>query len=831
LEWIQKLNKLREKTVFNVEGFLFNEEQIYRLRKLTKELDSYRGRHTELVSVYIPAGYQVSDIINQLVNEKSTASNIKSKTTRKNVLTALEKIIQHLRLLKHTPENGFVVFSGNISEVEGKEDIRIWSFEPPIKMNQKMYWCDQKFVIEPLKEIVQEKEVYGLLVLDAKEAYMGLLKGKTLQVVKHEDSTVPSKSVKGGMCVSEESLLELEDGNIIPIKELQRGNQILSYSFKDFRPLFNDSFEMFKRKANKSYELIFEEPSNSLILTPEHLVFVVDKNGIVERSVDEIKVGDLLLSISKVQTKNVDNKNMSKGLTQLLGYVLGDGTIDNNRIILYDKDSQLLNVYKEIAAKIIKKKPVISKRRNSYELRLYKKSFVDFILSNFPKLSQPRRAKDIDDTILKLPKEKLKCFVRGLFDAEGYVDQKSGLGLRMTNENIVRKVQLILTRFNVVASMRGPDKFDRYELRITNPIYVKNFSTHIGFSSEAKSEKLKLKIKKYTMGMSTRVPISGILVRRLIEKEGLKKEDFKKYSMFLSGKRNIGYPIFRKIIQECKRKLKNKETINILEKIYNSDLITVTVKEKRRIKTNKEFYDLYVPGSNSFVVNGIVVHNSQRRYDRIREDALNEFFRKVAELASQVFLQEQDLKGVIIGGPGPIKEQFYKGNYLHYEIQNKVLGVKDISYTDESGLEELVHRSEDLMKEAAIVKEREILTAFFTELQKEGKITYGLKETEKALEMGAVETLLVSEDFDWIRGKFICQNGHEFEKDVKKDSEVKCSKCLTPAKLDQFEDLNEYLIERAKTLGTKVEIISTQTVEGRQFKELGGIAAFLRYKI
>ena len=104
---------------------------------MVKELDSYRGRHTELVSVYIPAGYSISDVINQLIQEKSTASNIKSKATRKNVLTALEKIIQHLRLFKQTPENGLVTFCGNVSEVEGKEDIKIWSFESPVRMNQK----------------------------------------------------------------------------------------------------------------------------------------------------------------------------------------------------------------------------------------------------------------------------------------------------------------------------------------------------------------------------------------------------------------------------------------------------------------------------------------------------------------------------------------------------------------------------------------------------------------------------------------------------------------------------------------------------------------------
>ncbi len=66
-----------------------------RLKDLVEELDNFRGRHTELVSVYIPSGYNLNKVVEQIVNEKSTAQNIKSKTVRKNVLSALERILQH----------------------------------------------------------------------------------------------------------------------------------------------------------------------------------------------------------------------------------------------------------------------------------------------------------------------------------------------------------------------------------------------------------------------------------------------------------------------------------------------------------------------------------------------------------------------------------------------------------------------------------------------------------------------------------------------------------------------------------------------------------------
>jgi len=123
-----------------------NEKNKYKLKKLIKELEAIRGRHTELVSVYIPTGYKIVDVIGQLKDEQGTAANIKSKTTRKNVMTALEKIIHHLRIFRQTPPNGLVVFAGNVSETEGKEDIRLWSFEPHEALKTKIYWCDQTFL-------------------------------------------------------------------------------------------------------------------------------------------------------------------------------------------------------------------------------------------------------------------------------------------------------------------------------------------------------------------------------------------------------------------------------------------------------------------------------------------------------------------------------------------------------------------------------------------------------------------------------------------------------------------------------------------------------------
>src|SRR3989338_10959109 len=96
--------------------------QKYRLGKFIKELEKIRGRHTELVSVYIPAGYDLNKIIGHLQQEQGTASNIKDARTRQNVADSLERMIKHLRLFKRTPDNGLAIFAGNVSTSDNKVD-------------------------------------------------------------------------------------------------------------------------------------------------------------------------------------------------------------------------------------------------------------------------------------------------------------------------------------------------------------------------------------------------------------------------------------------------------------------------------------------------------------------------------------------------------------------------------------------------------------------------------------------------------------------------------------------------------------------------------------
>lgn len=186
----------------------------YQFRRLLDELASKRGRGTELISVYITPDFDLNKVVQQLRDEQGTASNIKSKTTRKNVIGALERIIQFLRTFievhKRPPPNGMAIFCGNVAGREDVADIQLYWVEPPEPITVRMYRCDQEFVLEPLREMLQMRETIGLLVLDRREATLGMLRGKHVEIIRTLTSGVPGKHRHGGQSARRfERLIEI----------------------------------------------------------------------------------------------------------------------------------------------------------------------------------------------------------------------------------------------------------------------------------------------------------------------------------------------------------------------------------------------------------------------------------------------------------------------------------------------------------------------------------------------------------------------------------------------------------------------------------------------
>jgi len=174
------------------------EKEKIKLEDFLDRMRNYKARHTELITVLVPTGFDINLITKQLESEKSTSANIKSTATRKNVKEALESLIRITKGMKLTPPNGVALFAGNVSETEGKNELITEAFEPPEELNARLYRCDQTFVLDPLEEMMEEKEVYGLIVIELNEATLGLLIGKKIKVLNNLKSYIPGKTHKGG---------------------------------------------------------------------------------------------------------------------------------------------------------------------------------------------------------------------------------------------------------------------------------------------------------------------------------------------------------------------------------------------------------------------------------------------------------------------------------------------------------------------------------------------------------------------------------------------------------------------------------------------------------
>ena len=189
-----------------------SDRQKYEFRKVIEELKEYRGSGTQLVTIYVPPERHISDIVAHVTQEHSEASNIKSKDTRTSVQDALKSIKDRLKYYDtKPPENGMVLFSGAVDTGGGRSEMVTRVLEdPPQPVQSFRYHCDSEFLTEPLAEMLADKGLFGLIVLDRREANVGWLRGKRVEPVKSATSLVPGKQKKGGQSAQRFARLRLE---------------------------------------------------------------------------------------------------------------------------------------------------------------------------------------------------------------------------------------------------------------------------------------------------------------------------------------------------------------------------------------------------------------------------------------------------------------------------------------------------------------------------------------------------------------------------------------------------------------------------------------------
>ena len=280
--------------------------------------------------------------------------------------------------------------------------------------------------------------------------------------------------------------------------------------------------------------------------------------------------------------------------------------------------------------------------------------------------------------------------------------------------------------------------------------------------------------------------------------------------------------------------LREKETFGIL--LIDTSEATIATLQGKRMEIVRELTS-GVPGKTR------AGGQSARRYERLRDMRLQEYFTRVGKHANEIFLPIETLKGLIIAGPGPTKYDFEKGEYLNYMLKNKIIDTIDTAYVEEQGVKEVVNKAPEIMRKVRYIEEKQIMQQFLYEVGHDtGMITYGEAEVRRALEAGAVRTLLLSENVDLLRVTVKCtacsyqeqytiksQTLTSFEQSL---AGKPCPKCQAPSlAIAETQDIIDNLAQIAEYANTDVEVISGETEEGQMLKNaFGGIAAMLRFK-
>lgn len=234
---------------------------------------------------------------------------------------------------------------------------------------------------------------------------------------------------------------------------------------------------------------------------------------------------------------------------------------------------------------------------------------------------------------------------------------------------------------------------------------------------------------------------------------------------------------------------------------------------------------------------------SARRFERLRENELNEYYHRVADHAKQVFIDQYNIKGLLVGGPGPTKENFLKEEYLDYRLQKAVIASLDTSYSGEEGVREILDkaRREGVLQEYRLMEEKQIMDKFMHEVHSgRGLGTYGIHDIVASAKNGVAEMVIVTDDIPFVKLEFRCKVCKNIQEKVVERSAIMTTKQQALSKpcpscgASDYEvieqDIVEYLEELATMTGSRLEVISGKTEEGAQLASLGHSGAILRYK-
>jgi len=231
---------------------------------------------------------------------------------------------------------------------------------------------------------------------------------------------------------------------------------------------------------------------------------------------------------------------------------------------------------------------------------------------------------------------------------------------------------------------------------------------------------------------------------------------------------------------------------------------------------------------------------SALRFARLRLEKRHNYVRKVAELATQLYITNDlpNVAGLVLAGLADFKNDLAQSDMFDQRLKAVILTIVDVSYGGENGFNQAIEQAADCLTGVKFIQEKKLLTSYMDELARDtGKYCVGVRETLHSLELGAVETLIVFENLDVTR--YVLKNvAKNVDKVVylTKEQAQDHSHFVGPGgeELDVVSNqlLVEWFADNYKSFGATLEFVTNKSQEGSQFvKGFGGVGGLLRYKV
>jgi len=172
----------------------------HKLRKLIACLSDKQGKGREFISLYIPRQTSIDEIAANLKEEGDSAvtKSKNARDVRDRLQDATKNVIQRLKLQREIPENGLAIFAGTFANDSESEVLHFEELVPPEPITTYLYEVADHFHLEPLREMLRNQRVVGLVAMDSKEASFGILNGERFELIEKITSGISGKTVKGG---------------------------------------------------------------------------------------------------------------------------------------------------------------------------------------------------------------------------------------------------------------------------------------------------------------------------------------------------------------------------------------------------------------------------------------------------------------------------------------------------------------------------------------------------------------------------------------------------------------------------------------------------------